>query len=98
MRNLLIAGLAGATLISLPVGAARIPSHPPQTAPGAQTPPSTTDRQKKIAEDSAKLLKMANELKAEVDKTTKDTMSLEVIRKADEIERFAHDLKLRMKS
>lgn len=98
MRNLLIAGLAGATLISLPVGAARIPSHPPQTAAGTQTPPSTTDRQKKIAEDSAKLLKMANELKAEVDKTTKDTMSLEVIRKADEIERFAHDLKLRMKS
>jgi len=98
MRNLLIAGLAGATLVSLPVGAARIPSHPAQAAAGAQATPSVSDRQKKIAEDSAKLLQMANDLKAEVDKTTKDQMSLEVIRKADEIEKFAHDLKLRMKS
>lgn len=98
MRNLLIAGLAGATLVSLPVGAPRISSPPAKAAAGAQTPPSASDRQKKIAEDSAKLLQMANELKAEVDKTTKDQMSLEVIRKADEIEKFAHDLKLRMKT
>jgi hypothetical protein len=40
---------------------------------------------------------MAAELKAEVDKTTKDTLSLNVIRKADEIERLAHNVKEKMK-
>ena len=56
-----------------------------------------TDRQKKIVEDTAKLLALATELKQDVDKTTKDEMSLEVIRKADEIEKLAHDVKQRMK-
>jgi hypothetical protein len=55
------------------------------------------DRQKKIVDDTAKLLQLANELKTDVDKTTKDEMSLDVIRKADEIERLAHDVKQRMK-
>jgi hypothetical protein len=55
------------------------------------------ERKKQIAEDSAKLLKLATELKAEVDKTTKDTLSLTVIRKADEIEKLAHDVKEKMK-
>lgn len=54
-------------------------------------------RKKQIADDSAKLLKLATELKAEVDKTSKDTLSLGVIRKADEIEKLAHDVKERMK-
>jgi hypothetical protein len=43
------------------------------------------------------LLKLATDLKAEVDKTTTDTLSLEVIRKADAIERFAHDVKEKKK-
>jgi hypothetical protein len=43
------------------------------------------------------LLKLATDLKTEVDKTTKDTLSLGVIRKADEIERLAHDVKEKMK-
>ena len=55
------------------------------------------ERQKKIAEDTTKLLQLATELKTDVDKTTKDEMSLDVIRKADEIERLAHDVKQRMK-
>jgi hypothetical protein len=54
-------------------------------------------RKKQIADDSAKLLKLATELKTEVDKTNKDTLSLNVIRKADEIERLAHDVKEKMK-
>jgi hypothetical protein len=36
-------------------------------------------------------------LKAEVDKTNKDMLSLNVIRKADEIEKLAHDVKEKMK-
>src|ERR1700679_1885018 len=50
-----------------------------------------------IMDGTAKLLQLATELKADVDKTNKNEMSLDVIRKADEIERLAHDLKQRMK-
>jgi hypothetical protein len=55
------------------------------------------ERKKQIADDSAKLLKLATDLKAEVDRTNKDTLSLTVIRKADEIERLAHSVKEKMK-
>jgi hypothetical protein len=58
---------------------------------------AASERQKKIMDDTAKLLQLATELKTDVDKTTKDEMSLDVIRKADEIERLAHDVKQRMK-
>jgi hypothetical protein len=58
---------------------------------------ANAERRKQIADDSARLLKMATDLKAEVDKTTKDTLSLAVIRKADEIERLAHIVKEKMK-
>src|ERR1700712_1527373 len=44
------------------------------------------DRQRKIVDDTAKLLQLATELKNAVDKTTKDQLSVEVIRKADEVE------------
>ena len=55
------------------------------------------DRQKRIVDDAAKLLRLATELKAEVDKSNKDQMSLDVIRKADEVEHLAHDVKIRMR-
>ncbi|MGA2808831.1 MAG: hypothetical protein ABSE87_11905 [Terracidiphilus sp.] len=58
---------------------------------------ANAERKKQIADDSAKLLKLATDLKAEVDKTNKDTLSLNVIRKADEIERLAHSVKEKMK-
>ena len=55
------------------------------------------ERQKKLQEDTAKLLSLANELKADVDKSTKDTLSLDVVKKADEIEKLAHSVKEKMK-
>lgn len=58
---------------------------------------ANAERKKQIANDSAKLLKLATDLKSEVDKTNKDTLSLNVIRKADEIEKLAHDVKEKMK-
>jgi hypothetical protein len=58
---------------------------------------ANVERRKQISEDSAKLLKLATDLKADVDKTAKDTLSLNVIRKADEIERLAHSVKEKMK-
>jgi hypothetical protein len=58
---------------------------------------ANAERRKQIADDTEKLLKLANDLKAEVDKSNKDTLSLGVIRKADEIERLAHMVKEKMK-
>lgn len=58
---------------------------------------ANAERRKQIADDSARLLKLATDLKVEVDKTTKDMLSLTVIRKADEIERLAHNMKEKMK-
>jgi hypothetical protein len=58
---------------------------------------ANAERKREIADDSAKLLKLATELKAEVDKTNKDTLSVEVIRKADAIEKLARDVKQKMK-
>ena len=57
---------------------------------------ANAERKKQIADDSAKLLKLATDLKSEVEKTTKDTLSLNVIRKAEEIEKLAHDVKEKM--
>jgi hypothetical protein len=56
-----------------------------------------SERKKQIADESAQLLTMALALKAEVDKTTKDTLSLDVIRKAEQIERLAKSVKEKMK-
>jgi len=55
------------------------------------------ERKRQIADDSAHLLKLASDLKTEVDKTSKDTLSLGVIRKAEEIEKLAHTVKEKMK-
>jgi hypothetical protein len=58
---------------------------------------TSTERKRQITEDSANLLKLATELKAEVDKTNKDMLSITVIRKADAIEKLAHQVKEKMK-
>jgi hypothetical protein len=55
------------------------------------------ERKKIIGDESALLLKLATDLKTEVDKTNKDTLSVNVIRKADAIEKLAHDMKEKMK-
>ena len=56
-----------------------------------------TERQRQIADDAAQLLQLATELKKEVDKTNKDTLSVNVIRKADMIEKLAKGVKEKMK-
>jgi hypothetical protein len=55
------------------------------------------DRQKRLVADTDKLLTLATDLKEQVDKSTKDTLSVDVIKKADEIEKLAHNVKERMK-
>jgi nitric oxide reductase activation protein len=56
-----------------------------------------SERQKRLVADTDKLLALATDLKAQVDKTNKDTLSMDVIKKADEIEKLAHSVKERMK-
>lgn len=56
------------------------------------------DRRKRLASDVDKLVSLTNQLKADVDKTSKDELSLDVIRKAQEIEKLAHDVQNKMKN
>ena len=56
------------------------------------------ERHKRLVADTAKLIELTNELKTDVDKATKDELSLDVVRKAAEIEKLARDVKERMKS
>jgi hypothetical protein len=72
------------------------PSISPQTEE-EQAKMRNVERQKELVADTQKLLNLANELKTDVDKSTKDTLSLDVIRKADEIEKLAHNVKEKMK-
>jgi hypothetical protein len=54
-------------------------------------------RKKQIVEDSTKLLKLAVDLKSQLDEANADTLSLSLIGKADEIEKLAHNVKEKMK-
>ncbi len=56
-----------------------------------------TERQRRMIADTDRLLALATQLKAEMDKTTKDTLSIDVIKKAEEIEKLAKSVKERMK-
>lgn len=56
------------------------------------------DRHKRLSADVDRLLSLTNELKMDVDKADKDQLSVEVIRKAQEIEKLAHDVQSRMKN
>ncbi|MDR3740738.1 MAG: hypothetical protein P4L40_17120 [Terracidiphilus sp.] len=77
-----------------------------QQATVAPAPPATSaaitqaanTRHQQLADDSARLLALAIALKAEVDKTNKDTLSLNVMRRADEIEKLAHTVREHMRT
>lgn len=58
---------------------------------------ANAERKRQISDDSARLLKLATELKTEVEKTSKDTLSLSVIHKAEDIEKLAHSVQQKMK-
>lgn len=54
-------------------------------------------RQADLKRDTDKLLKLSTELKEYVDKTNENVMSVDVIKKADEIEKLAHSVKMKMR-
>ncbi len=67
-------------------------------SPG-QKPMSPEDaRQAQLIADTNKLYQLAQELQAEVAKSSKNTLSLSVVKKAAEVEKLAKSLKERMKT
>lgn len=54
-------------------------------------------RQTSLQKDTDRLLQLATELKEYVDKSNEHTLSLDVIKKADEIEKLARSVKGKMK-
>jgi len=55
------------------------------------------ERQESLKKDMEELYKLAGELKASVDKTDQNTLSVEVIRKTEQIEKLAKNIRSKMK-
>jgi len=55
------------------------------------------ERQKRLEADTNKLLELATQLHTDVAKTNKNVLSIDVIKRADEIEKLAHAVKERMR-
>lgn len=56
------------------------------------------ERFKKLKEDTDKLVELSNELKEYVGKANEHTLSLDVVKKAEEIERLAKSVKDKMRA
>ena len=56
------------------------------------------ERQANLKKDTDKLLQIATELKQKVDKTNENQLSLEVIRKTEEVEKLAKAIRDKMKN
>jgi hypothetical protein len=55
------------------------------------------ERQKRLVEDTDKLLELTTALKEQVGDSNKNILSLDMIKKADQIEKLAHNVKERIK-
>jgi len=80
------------------------PANPPaqavaaeQPAPPPDPPLSSDPAERQLQIDTAHLLQLTEELKAELDKAGNNTLSLAALRKADEVQKLARALKERMK-
>jgi hypothetical protein len=74
------------------IGAGAAGAAPAGSQAGTQAG-GQTGTQSPLALQTEKLVAMATELKVRVDKTNKDILSWEVVRQAQEIERYAHQMK-----
>jgi hypothetical protein len=81
-----------------PVGLSEDPTRDRFNAMQAeQAKMRNNERQQKLVDDTNQLLDLAAQLKIDVDKSNKDMLSIDVIKKADEIEKLAKSVKDRMK-
>jgi len=74
-----------------------VPEEPSPRAQQEMAKKANQQRQAELKRDTEKLFQLATELKQYVDKTNEDVLSLDVLKKAEEIEKLAHNVKERMK-
>src|SRR5216684_33137 len=72
-------------------------SNPRATPQKEMEKKANEERQAELKRDAEKLLKLSTELKDYVDKSNENVLSVDVIRKAEEIEKLAHNVKTKMK-
>jgi hypothetical protein len=95
--------LAGGSVLfapALPAAASQYETHQDPTQKEMQermTRAANKKRQEDIREDTEKLFQLATDLKAAVDKSNENMLSLDVVRKADEVEKLAKKVKEKMK-
>ena len=83
---------------SRPLQPARRPRLSGPAPPLPPDPPLSTDPvERQLQNDTAQLLQLVRELKAEVDKAGNNTLSLAALQKADEMQKLAQSLKERMR-
>ena len=73
------------------------PAPPAEEALAPTLPPSTDPAQRQMEKDSARLLQLVRDLKAEVNKAGSNTLSVAAVQKADEIQRLVKSLKEQMR-
>jgi hypothetical protein len=101
-----------ALMLAAPVASAQMPRLPPAIAqgPGGNVPTvdgndiqkqqaqaANLQRQIEIKRDTEKMFQLTSELKDYLDKTGQGVLSLDAIKKAEQIEKLAHSVKSKMK-
>lgn len=72
-------------------------THLPSDVQQRMEKEANKQRQEELKRDTDTLLKLSTELKDYVDKTNENIMSVDVIKKADAIEKLAHKVKTKMR-
>ena len=81
-----------------PVTIVRMDVDPSQLLERAQIGNAFRERQVALRQDTEKLLSLAAELKQNVDRTSPNILSMDVIKKAQEIEKLAKSVKDKMRA
>jgi hypothetical protein len=107
LGELLTAGAATGIASTLalaqnPLPASPLPTRGPTTPPDAIPPTSEKhlmeENEKELHKKIQQLYELVTELKAEADKTdSTKVLSLNLVKRAEEIEKLAHDIKIRSK-
>ncbi len=73
-----------------------LPSDIEEQAERERLKKENLQRQARLKADTDKLLQLSKELKEYVDKSNENVLSVDVVKKADEIEKLAHSVKQKM--
>jgi len=93
---MLLTCLAASSGQRVPVPQHEEPPLPPDQARAIEKA-RQEQRYKDMKRDTAKLLELATELNQEVERSGEQTLSLNAIKKAEQIEKLAHSVKTRMR-